>query len=72
MNIPLVASVPVHPPLAAQEVAFVLDQLRFELSPHIIVIGLAASVTVGTEAAETVTVALAGDDEPPAPVQVSV
>jgi hypothetical protein len=53
-----------------QEVAFVLDQVRVELPPEEMVVGLADSVTVGAGA--TVTVVLAGDVVPPAPVQVSV
>ena len=67
---PLIASAPVQPPLAVQEVAFVLDQVRVELAPEEMVVGLADSVTVGAGA--TVTVVLAGDVVPPAPVQVSV
>ena len=47
VNVPLVASVPVQPPLAAQDVAFVLDQLRFELAPEATVVGLADKVAVG-------------------------
>jgi len=58
--VPLVASVPVQPPPAVQEVAFVLDQVRVELLPEAIVVSLAVSVTVGaTGAAVTVTVAAA-------------
>jgi hypothetical protein len=68
--VPLVVSVPVHPPLAVQDVALVLDQVNIELAPDAIVVGLAVSVTVGVGA--TVTVALAGVLVPPTPVQVSV
>lgn len=68
---PLVASVPVQPPLAVHEVALVLDQVRVELLPDVIVVGLADRVTDGAEVAETVTVALAEPD-PPDPVQLSV
>ena len=64
------ASVPVQPSPAVQEVAFVLDQVRVELLPDAIVIGLAVNVTVGAGA--IVTVALAGAVVPPAPVQVNV
>jgi hypothetical protein len=53
-----------------QEIAFVLDQVRVELLPEAIVIGLAVNVTVGAGA--IVTVALAGAVVPPAPVQVNV
>lgn len=67
---PLVASVPVQPPLAVQEVALVLDHVRVELLPDAMVVGLADRVTVGAGTAVTVTVALAGDVVPPVPVQV--
>lgn len=60
VNVPLVASVPVHPPLAVHDVAFVLDQVRVELPPGVIVVGLAVRVTVGAvAAAATVTAAVA-------------
>jgi hypothetical protein len=39
LAVPLVAFVPVQPPLAVQEVAFALDQLSVELSPAVIVVG---------------------------------
>ena len=68
--VPLAASAPLQPPLAVQEVAFVLDQVRVEVLSEAIVVGLAESVTVGAGA--TVTVALTGAVVPPAPVQVSV
>jgi len=71
VNVPLVASDPLQPPLAVQEVALVLDQVRVELLPDAIVTGLADKLTVGAGVAETVTVALAEPD-PPDPVQVSV
>ena len=54
---PLIASAPVQPPLAVQEVAFVLDQVRVELPPEEMAVGLADSVTVGA-AGFTVTVAV--------------
>lgn len=70
---PLVASVPVQPPLAVHEVALVLDQVRVELLPDAMIIGLADRVTVGAGgAAVTVTVALAGAVVPPVPVQINV
>ncbi len=68
--VPLTASVPDHPPLAVQEVALVLDQVRIELLPEAIVVGLAVSVAVGAGA--IVTVALTGAVVPPAPEQVNV
>ncbi len=67
---PLVASVPLHPPLAVQAVAFLLDQLNVELVPSVILVGFAVSVTVG---AGTVTVTVADPcAEPPEPAHVSV
>ena len=45
---PLVASAPLQPPEAVQEVAFVEDQVRVALSPLVTVLGLAESVTVGS------------------------
>ncbi len=68
--VPLTASVPDQPPLAVQEVALVLDQVRIELLPEAIVVGLAVSVAVGVGA--IVTVALTGAVVPPAPEQVNV
>jgi hypothetical protein len=56
-SVPLIASAPVQPPLAVQDVAFVLDQVRVELPPEEMVVGLADSVTVGA-AGFTVTVAV--------------
>jgi hypothetical protein len=57
--VPLVVSVPVHPPLAVQVVAFVLDQVNIELLPEAIVAGFAVSVAVGAAAAVMVTVTVA-------------
>ena len=57
LSVPLIASAPVQPPLAVQNVAFVLDQVRVELPPEEMVVGLADSVTVGA-AGFTVTVAV--------------
>lgn len=66
--LPLVALAPDQPPLAVQLVALVLDQVKVELDPVVIWVGLAVSVTVGFGAA-TVTVTFS-EVEPPAPVQV--
>ena len=41
------ALVPVHPPDAVQEVAFVLDQVRVEDWPEVIDVGEAERETVG-------------------------
>lgn len=44
---PLAAWLPDQPPDAVQDVAFVDDQLKVELLPLIIELGLAARLTVG-------------------------
>ena len=67
------AFVPVHPPEAVHEVALLEDQVRVELPPEVMLVGLAAKLTVGAAlVAATVTKALAGEDVPLAPLQVSV
>ena len=67
---PLVAWLPDQPPDATQEVAFVVDQLKVELLPLTMELGLAATLTVG---AGDVTVTVADCAAlPPTPVQVSV
>ena len=67
---PLVASLPLQPPEAVQEVAFLDDQDKVELPPLAMVLGLALKLTVG---AGEVTVTVADCAAlPPAPVQVSV
>lgn len=65
---PLVAWLPLQPPEAVQEVAWLDDQVRVELAPLAIVLGLALKLTVGTSEV-TVTVADCAA-LPPAPVQV--
>jgi hypothetical protein len=65
--VPLEVLVPVQPPLAVQEVAFALVQVRVELPPDAIVARLADSVTNGA----TFTVVDAWP-EPPGPVHDSV
>ncbi len=70
-SVPLVASGPVQPPDAVQDVALLLDQESVEVPPDVIAVGLALSVTVGS-ADVTVTVANAGVAVvPPGPVQAS-
>jgi hypothetical protein len=69
LKVPLVASVPLHDPLAAQDVALVDDQVSVALCPTVIEVGVTAMVTVGTGAV-TVKVAVAFA-LPPAPLQVS-
>lgn len=70
--VPLVASVPVQPPDAVQEVAFVLDQVNVELLPKAIVVGLAVIVAVGAVVAMTVTDAVALRVESATEVAVNV
>jgi hypothetical protein len=71
LALPLIGSLPDHPPEALQLVALVEDQLSVEAEPPLTVPGLALRLTVGLDGAETLTVtdllAL-----PPAPLQVSV
>jgi hypothetical protein len=66
-----VAVCPDQPPLAVHVVALVLDQVSVELLPEVMVVGVALKLTVGA-AEVTVTVAEAGADVPPVPLQVSV
>ena len=54
--LPLVVSLPDHPPDAVQAVALVEDQVKVELPPLTTLVGLALNETVGA-GAETVTVA---------------
>ena len=71
LQLPLVDSLPLHPPEALQLVALLEDQLSAEAEPLVTVAGFALRVTVGLTGADTLTVtdrlAL-----PPEPVQVSV
>jgi hypothetical protein len=45
--VPLVASFPVHPPLAVQLLAFMVDQVKVALCPSVMVVGATVNVTVG-------------------------
>jgi hypothetical protein len=65
---PLVASEPLQPPDAAQEVAPVEDHAKVDAAPLATVLGVAVSVTVGAGVV-TVTVAVCAA-LPPAPVQL--
>jgi hypothetical protein len=67
---PLMASEPLQPPDAAQEVAPVEDHVNIEVAPPATVLGVAVKVTVGAGVV-TVTVAVCAA-LPPAPVQVRV
>ncbi len=62
--------VPVHPPEALQEFAFIEDQFKVVALPAIMLVGLAENVTVGGTVV-TVTVTLF-DVVPPAPVHERV
>jgi hypothetical protein len=67
---PPVASLPVQPPEAVQDVACVEDQVSVETAPLLTVLGLAEIVTDG---AGVVTEMVASCTAlPPAPLQVSV
>jgi hypothetical protein len=67
---PLVASLPLQPPEATQDVALVEDQVNVDALPLFTVLGLALNVTVG---AGWVTVTVADCAAlPPAPVQVTL
>ena len=69
--VPLVASVPLHAPLAVHDVALVEDQVTVAVCPTVILVGETLIVTVGaTGAAFTVSVAVPLAD-PPAPVHAS-
>jgi hypothetical protein len=65
-----VASAPLQPPDAAQEVALVEDQVKVEVAPLATVLGLALKATVG--AAEVTVIVADCAALPPAPVQVRV
>jgi hypothetical protein len=68
--VPLIASLPVHPPEAVQDVASVEDQVRVDVPPFFTVVGLAVKVTAG---AGVVTEIDADCTElPPPPVQLKV
>jgi hypothetical protein len=66
--VPLVALLPVQPPEAVQEVAFVELHVSVEVPPLAIKVGFAVNVTVG--AGTTMTVAVATLLVPPTPLQL--
>ena len=68
---PLVARLPDQPPEAVQEVAFVVDQLKVELPPLTMELGLAARLTVGAGVGAVTETVAAWVALPPLPVQVS-
>jgi hypothetical protein len=69
--VPLVALEPDQAPEAVHEVAFVVDQLRVELLPLAMELGLAARLTVGAGVGEVTETVAAWVALPPAPVQVN-
>ena len=68
---PLVAWLPDQPPEALQEVAFVVVQVKVELPPLTMELGLAVRLTVGAGVAEVTEIVAAWVALPPAPVHVS-
>ena len=71
LKVPLVASVPLHAPLAVQEVALVDDQVSVALWPTVIEVGDTAIVTVGTGGGAVTVKEAVAFALPPAPVQVN-
>jgi nucleoside phosphorylase len=74
VKVPLVALAPLHPPLAVQVEALVLDQVKTEDLPEMTEVELTDILTVGVGvvgALVTVTLALA-EALPPAPLHFSV
>jgi len=67
---PLVASLPVQPPEAVQDVALVEDHVKVEEAPLATVLGLAVRVTAGVAVVTDIVADCTA--LPPAPVQVSV
>ncbi len=70
VHVPLNATAPLQPPEAVHAVALVEPQVKLEAAPLVMVVGEAASVTVG--AGSVTTTSADCEAEPPAPVQVSV
>ena len=68
-RVPLVACVPLQPPLPVHELAFAVDQARVVLPPDAIDPADALKITVGAGVTAMVALACA---EPPAPLHVSV
>jgi len=68
---PLVALPPDQPPEAVQAVALVVDQLRVELLPLTMELGLAVKLTTGGGMAEVTETVADWVALPPVPVQVS-
>ncbi len=71
--VPVRASVPVQPPLAVQEDAFVLDQVRVDEEPTVMELELAVRLTVGAGVGAAASTVIFSDARaaPPAPEQVT-
>jgi hypothetical protein len=63
LQLPLVDSLPVHPPEALQLVALLEDQLSVALDPVLTVVGVADNATVGAGATGALTAILKGGSE---------
>jgi len=70
--VPLVAFVPVHAPLAVQDVVLALLHVSVEEPPDATLDGVAEIVTVGSAGGVVTVIVAFALREPPAPVQVSV
>jgi hypothetical protein len=62
LTLPVVGSVPYHPPEALQLVAFVVDQLSVEADPLATVPGVAVRLTVGLAGAAVTLIEKAGNE----------
>jgi hypothetical protein len=71
--VPIVPKLPLQPPEAVQDVAFVELQVKVDVAPAATVVGFAVNSAVGAGGVvgSTVTVAIAAGLVPPAPLQVS-
>ena len=74
LSVPLAAFEPVHPPLAVQDAAFLLDQTSVDGLPGVSVVSLVDRVSVGATAAIAGFTVTATDVllVPPAPAHASV
>jgi hypothetical protein len=68
--VPLIDSLPVHPPEAVQAVASVEDQVKVDVPPFFTVLGLAVNVTAGAGVVTDIEVDCT--ELPPLPLQVKV
>ncbi len=70
-SLPLVDLAPLQPPDAVQAVALVVDHVNVAALLVVMLCGEAVSVTVGTAAEVTVTIAFCRADIPPLPLHCS-